>query len=382
MNLNLDFFQILILYTPITIIFLSFIIQFVFFGIYFFPFLFTKKKNTTDLKNDFAISVIVCAHNELENLKIAVPAILKQNYAHFELILIDDRSTDGTKEYFTELFLLEPRFNFVEIHDCPKHTNPKKFALTMGIKNAKTDYIVFTDADCVPVNENWLQQFSNHYQEDTQTQIVLGASIYAKSKGFLNLFIRFETLHTALMYLSFAFKNQAYMGVGRNISYRKSFFLQSKGFHPFQNIIGGDDDLFVNKNANKQNTKVEFSYESLTISKPKKTFKEWWHQKIRHISVGRYYNSTSKTKLAVFYSSMIISLFSFIYLFINPEYKYFIFSGYFIRLILIFIIYSKILKHFKLKFALYLLPVLEYAFIIYYLAIGLIGFRKKNITWK
>ena len=79
------------------------------------------------------------------------------------------------------------------------------------------------------------------------------------------------------------------MGVGRNLSYRRSKFLEVKGFNNFTKITGGDDDLFVNQHARKRNTAVCVDDDSIVTSFPKTTFASFFNQKIRHLSVGKYY---------------------------------------------------------------------------------------------
>jgi glycosyltransferase involved in cell wall biosynthesis len=146
------------------------------------------------------------------------------------------------------------RLKMVNIDSTPAHVNGKKYAITLGIKAAKHDWILLTDADCRPNNEQWIRVVSERCSEDKN--FVLGYSAYEKRPGFLNLFIRFETLLTAIQYIGFALAGNPYMGVGRNLAYRKSVFLENKGFNNFLSVTGGDDDLFVNQHATAKNTAV------------------------------------------------------------------------------------------------------------------------------
>src|SRR5690606_33778770 len=121
----------------------------------------------------------------------------------------------------------------------------KKYGLTLGIKAASHEWILLTDADCRPNSRRWIRSMSRYFDEDTQ--FVLGFSPYRATAGLLNLFIRFETMLTAIQYFSFGWLGNPYMGVGRNLAYRKSKFLEEKGFNNFLHVTGGDDDLFVNQ---------------------------------------------------------------------------------------------------------------------------------------
>ena len=104
-------------------------------------------------------------------------------------------------------------------------------------------------------------------------EIVLGYGAYKKYPGILNKLIRFETFHTALQYFSYALAGKPYMGVGRNLSYRKEAFLRNKGFSAINHIPSGDDDLFINMIATKTNTAIVIDKEAHTLSEPHKT----WH---------------------------------------------------------------------------------------------------------
>ncbi|NBP71584.1 MAG: glycosyltransferase, partial [Cytophagia bacterium] len=197
---------------------------------------------------------MVCAHDELENLQVLVPLLLQQAYPNFEVIVVDDRSNDATLDWLLNETKIHPGLRMVHVDHTPDHINGKKYALTLGIRAAKHDWIVLTDADCRPASPDWLKGLSEGIGENTE--IILGYSPYQKKEGWLNRFIRFESLITALQYLGFALLKKPYMGVGRNMAYRKSLFMNNKGFTNMLSYTGGDDDLFVNKHAKGSNTSV------------------------------------------------------------------------------------------------------------------------------
>ncbi len=139
----------------------------------------------------------------------------------------------------------------------------------MGIKSARYETLLLTDADCVPASENWMQLMQDGYRPETE--IVLGYGGYHPTSSLLNRIIRFETFHAALQYLSYALAGIPYMGVGRNLSYKKDVFLRNKGFSSINQIPGGDDDLFINQVANKHNTAIVIDREAHTLSEAKRT---------------------------------------------------------------------------------------------------------------
>lgn len=168
----------------------------------------------------------------------------------------------------------------------------------MGIKSARHETLLLTDADCVPASENWMQKMQDGY--DQGIEVVLGYGAYNKNKGLLNKIIRFETFHTALQYMSYALAGIPYMGVGRNLSYKKDVFIRNKGFSSINQIPGGDDDLFINKVATKTNTTIVIDPEAHTLSEPKQTWGEWITQKTRHYSTAKYYQRKHKLFLGLY----------------------------------------------------------------------------------
>ena len=247
-------------------------------------------------KSKKPVSVIVCAKNEEDNLKRFLPRLLEQDYPDFEVIVVNDSSTDETELLLSELSSRYEQLRFTTIPFNEKFLHGKKLAVTIGIKAAKHDFVLLTDADCYPASDQWLQKMGSHFTG--KRQIVLGYGKYERKKGFLNSLIRYETVFTAMQYLSFAIKGSAYMGVGRNLAYEKKLFLKNKGFAKHYHIASGDDDLFVNETATKENTAVEFSPESHTLSIPETTFRRWIKQKKRHLSAGKYYTTSSRIRIA------------------------------------------------------------------------------------
>src|SRR5690606_34092381 len=168
-------------------------------------------------------------------------------------------------------------------HIAVKHG--KKFALSLGIKAAQYEHLVFTDADCVPESSDWLTHMAGAFSGGKE--IVLGYSPYLRRAGMLNALIRFETFHTAMSYLSYALKGKPYMGVGRNMAYTKSLFFRGKGFASHMHIASGDDDLFVNQNATPHNTTICIHPEAHVWSEPKTTFSAYARQKTRHAGASK-----------------------------------------------------------------------------------------------
>ena len=265
----------------------------------------SKIKSAKNSTSDHGVSVVIAANNELGNLEKLLPLLLKQSYSLFEIIIVDDRSSDGSYDYLLDQSNQHSNIKILTVNELPDHLNGKKFALTLGIKAAAYDQIMLTDADCKPISENWITTFASSWVE--KTSFLLGFSSYEKRPGLLNYFIRFETILTGIQYLASASIGKPYMGVGRNLSYSKTLFLSKKGFHGFQDLMGGDDDIFVNKYATGSNSSTVLQAEASVVSVPKTTAKSYIVQKTRHLSVGKHYSLKSKIILAIFTLTWILT---------------------------------------------------------------------------
>ena len=251
------------------------------------------------------VSLIVCARNELENLKKHLPAWLGQKYPSFEVIVVNDRSWDDSRFFLEEISAKYSNLRVVSVPENDKYWIGKKLALTLGIKAARFDTLLLTDADCRPASEYWIALMMKGY-ETNHTEIVLGYGGYKQSAGLLNLVIRFETLQTGWLYLSAAWANRPFMGVGRNMSYKKDLFFKTKGFYKHMHLPSGDDDLFINEVATGSNTQIVLSPEAVTISTPKKTWAEYIYQRRRHFTTSSHYKTQTKFYLFLFQISRLI----------------------------------------------------------------------------
>lgn len=240
------------------------------------------------------VSVILSAHNEGENLSNYLQVLLTQDWPEYEVIVVDDESEDNTRAVIEQYMIHDPRLRFTFVPYGARVGSTKKLALTLAAKSARYDYLLLTDADCVPESRHWIREMMQGKKD-----IVLGFSPYFEEKGIINRIVRYDTLFNGLHYLGAALCGHPYMGVGRNLAYRKSLFFESGGFSHLMNNKAGDDDLFVNHVATKMNTAVVLSQESYTYSRSKLRLKEWWQQKRRHLSVAPAYKASTKIRLTI-----------------------------------------------------------------------------------
>ncbi len=349
--------------------------------IYLILFLIAFSRKQKELINEpRPVSVIVCAHDEEDNLKELVPLLLVQNHPQFEVIVVEDRCNDGTYDYLLHATKEDERLKMVRVVNKPEHVSGKKYGLTLGIKAAKYDWVLLTDADCRPVNGNWIMRMTEKYHTDTR--LVLGFSPYLKQSGFLNAFIRFESFVTGIQFIGLALLGKPYMGVGRNLLYHKSLFLENKGFNKHLSVTGGDDDLFVNQHATRKNTLVQIGMEALTFSKPKSTWSDFYYQKLRHLSVGRRYKGLDRFILGVFALSWILSCFLVIPITYFSPFMGWLLGAFLLRSILLSILFHQASRKLGEPFEIWKVVFLDFIYAFYYLVAGAAALTAKRIRWK
>jgi glycosyltransferase involved in cell wall biosynthesis len=267
---------------------LCFIIQLAYWLIAFSRVAFVKKvENAAAPIADYPISIIVCGHNEGDNFQNFLPKVLNQKYPNFEVIVVNDRSTDNSANILDAFEKQYKQLRVIHLKDFDRTQLGKKFALTQGLKAAKNEVVLLTDADCYPSSDLWIQTMTNGLKKDK----IIGIAYvpFDKRNTFLNKFLRYDKIYIATQYLSLALLGVPYMGAGANLIYRKALFFKSDGFNKHQHIASGDDDLFVSEVSNKENMAIVLDENSFIYCEPKETFKQFYHQKSRHISTRWHY---------------------------------------------------------------------------------------------
>ncbi|MFY8021788.1 MAG: glycosyltransferase [Bacteroidia bacterium] len=326
------------------------------------------------------LSVIISARNEYENLEKNLSAILEQDYPNFEVIVVNDCSWDDSQkllEYYQEQY---PKLRICTLIEQEKYPTGKKFALTIGIKAASHEHLVFTDADCTPASNQWLRHMAAGFTNGKE--IVLGYSPYKAGLGLLNLFIRFEGAMTGMAYFSAALAKNTFMGVGRNLAYTKSLFFRKKGFAGHQHILSGDDDLFVNDAATTTNVAIQIHPDSFVFTDAKKTMEAWSRQKSRHVSTGKYYKPKHQVLLGGFYSGLLVFYVGLsLSLGFQTDWKL-ILSLYAFKVIVQFVISYLSFKKLGQKNITWFIPLLDLFYLFYIYIFGLKGlFTKKRKIW-
>ncbi|HCQ29047.1 MAG TPA: hypothetical protein DIU39_02100 [Flavobacteriales bacterium] len=355
------------------------IIQLLYYLVLFTGLAFFKNKKQEEFSEP--ISVIICAKNEADNLMQHLPLVLSQKHTDFEVVVVNDQSADNTEDVLKAFHLQYPKLKIV---NTPKQSGndyfSKKMAVTLGIKAASNEHLVFIDADCRPASDLWLKKMAEPFGNE-KIKIVLGFSPYEKKNTLLNWLIGFDTWMIGLQYLSFAVRKMPYMGVGRNLAYMRSLFFANKGFASHIHISSGDDDLFIQEVANSKNTAIVPQREAHTISVPEQSFSDWVFQKQRHLQTSGEYKWHIRLLLGGFSLSLTLFVILFPLLIITEPYVYLILSLAMAKYLIQFGIFNLVNKYLNDKRVVFLFWLLEPLLVAFYIFLFFKRMMHKLFKW-
>lgn len=225
------------------------------------------RRNVADRKDKIqhadqqqGVSVIIVAADNEEQLAENLPHILTQDYPDYEVIVVDDNSQDDTKELLKRLGEQYPHLYRTFTSDSVRYISHKKLALTLGIKAAKKEWLLFTDPDCYPTSNQWISRMARQFTNDTD--VVIGYSNYERKSGFANWCYMYDTLLQQLRLLGLTLRGRGYMGIGRNMAYRRELFFRHKGYSSHLDLQRGEDDLFINEHVPAHRIAAEVSIDA------------------------------------------------------------------------------------------------------------------------
>jgi len=360
---------------------LSFFIYLFYYLVFFRKLARRKNKKTTNTAvASFPVSIVIAAKNEYLNLKENLPFLLNQDYEDFEIVVVDDHSTDDTWDLLCAFRIHNPHLRIIRLTDSVVNSEGKKFPLSVGIKEAKNRVLVLTDADCRPTGPDWITAIANTYS--THTEFVLGYGKYYQHRGLLNKLIRFDVMHVAMQYFSAALSHFPYMGVGRNLSYKKEVFIHGNGFVNHYDLMSGDDDLFVSEHATRKNTVVCIDPKAFTFSEPKHRFSDWWQQKKRHFTTGHRYRFKHKFYLGLYSLNVLVFPLLAAIILLNQYQIIAISAIVLIKWMTQWIMYAGVTKKLAERKILLISPVLETILALLYSLIHLSNLINKPGRWK
>lgn len=365
----------------LTVVFYFFVactgIQIIYYLI-FSSFLLTRKK-TNETVESIPVSVIVYAKNNAKELQEYLPLILAQEYPIFEIVLIDNASSDSTIETIKAFKTSNENIKIVAVKNTEAFWNNKKYALTLGIKAATHDHLLFTDANSKPISKNWIAEMSKNFS--VKKTIVLGYQKYRTEKTFTNLLIRFYSLLKALKCFSFAKTATPFMAFGNNLAYTKSEFFKVNGFINHIKIIYGEDDLFIRDAATTKNITSNISEDSFIETEPHTSFKKWFQDARITNSLREHYKIKHRILLSLFiFSKALFYILSIILFFFYP---WEIIGSFVLTCLLIqYIVIGFSAKKLKESQLIFFLPFLEIGLLLIQISIFSANLISKPNHWK
>ena len=314
-----------------------------------------------------SVSIVIAVKDEYDNVQELIPSLTCQDYPNFNIIFVDDHSSDETLG-----FLKQQDPSKITVLELPELKNGKKAALTFGIQHCTASWILFTDADCKPVSPNWINEMM---KKSSTCDVILGYSPSQLSGNFLSHWINYETWFIAMQYLSAAIMNISYMAVGRNMAFKRSLFNEVGGYDNHPEVKSGSDDLFIS--GLPENTKVGIAIykDSWVLTQSSTSIWAYNQQKRRHLTTAPYYKLSTKLRLAVISFSQLAWYISLFFI----QIPIVIACGLSIRFLVLYLIGNRSRYALRPQFHLYLLPVYDFLLMIFYFLISpTLVFSRKN----
>jgi glycosyltransferase involved in cell wall biosynthesis len=342
-------------------------------------FAFIKPQAITPKK--IPVSVIVSVKNNIEEVNRLIPALISQEYPDFEIVLVDNASHDETIDVLEAYEQQYHNIKLVKVENNEAFWANKKYALTLGIKAASKDYLLFIDVHCMPASNQWIASMVSQFT--LSKTIVLGYSALQKKKNsLLNKLIRFDGMLAATGYFAWAKAGRPYTGNGRNLAYKKDEWYQHNGYIKHIKIRLGEDALFINEAATKKNTAICYTPESITSRESKKTYKEFIREKRKRLYTTRYFKPFDRLQLKAFFVLHLL-FFGFAIALAILQYNWmFLVPAVVIRYIVTWVTLAQSAKRLNEKDTVYWYPFIEIMLIFTQLYAYIANLFKKPVHWR
>lgn len=267
------------LYALICLILLGFIIfsLLLYYLVFYGRFVFRKEKKHV-LSEDFPpISIIIVAHDEAHHLIKSLPELLTQDYPNYEVVLVNDNSTDETPQLAIEMRNKYHNLHYVNMTSSVSTIEGKKFPMAIGIQAAQNDVVLLTGPSCQPSSPYWLRQVAGRFVR--RTRVVLGHASYEKRPGFFNKLLHYDALETSIIAFSYTICGMPVMADGRNLAYNKDIFFKNKEkYFRHSQLPFGEDCIFINEAVKHDVCNVVASPEAVMEQYPIE-FSKWFQLK-------------------------------------------------------------------------------------------------------
>lgn len=237
------------------------------------------------------ISILITAHDNALELDNHLPTLLSQDYPGiFEVIVVAEKG-DGSTEDVLKRYLNNRKLYYTFIPDSSRYMSRKKLMITLGVKAARYEWILLTEASSTPLSDTWLKTFAKNMTDDTN--LVLGYSNYAKEAP---AYYRFEQLRNACYCLNKAKGGIAYRTNSNNVAFKKEEFINKGGYRGNLQFLRGEYDFLVNKYAKREQTAVETDINSWVVdAKPSK--KAWRQLHANYLCVHQQLRRSKRFRL-------------------------------------------------------------------------------------
>ena len=243
----------------------------------------TEEGKTDDNDNLPSISIVLAVHDGEEEVERNLPYFLSQEYnGKYEVIVVDESSTDNTSEALKRLKNKFSNLYTTFIPDSSHYISRRKLALTIGVKAARHDWILFTDASCHPTDSNWLTTMAAHATADTD--LVLGATRY--DNGATD-YERLDRIVSWWRQVREAQCRMAYAYCGCNMMFRRQLFIESNGFLNSLKYLRGEFDFLANEYGERCRTAVANEPEA-TLTQDAPSRKTWLNDHLYHIETRKH----------------------------------------------------------------------------------------------
>lgn len=234
------------------------------------------------------VSVVMVAKDAAGVLLKTLPKFLNQQYGDFEVVVVDDNSQDDTKLLILEYQQQYTNLKLVELDTAVTTIRGEKFALSMGIRCASHPFLLVTNPECAPSSTHWLEKMAGNFEGGKQ--IVLGYSTFEKKNNPFNRLLHFDNLLNAIQYFSLARIHSPYRGDAKNMGFTEQVFTQQRGFAKHNHISYGEEDIFISRAANKNNTGIEYTPDAVTILQ-RGALHHYWKDHKQGLYYTRRYNT-------------------------------------------------------------------------------------------
>ncbi|PLX00051.1 MAG: hypothetical protein C0593_01805 [Marinilabiliales bacterium] len=288
-----------VLFSLMALFALTVLVQLIYYWVFYSAVAFSGQSRVHE--NAEGVSVVICAKDEYHNLQRNLPHILEQQYPNFEVVVVNDKSNDESELLLESLARQYDHLQIVHVNSNLNFFKGKKFPQSVGIRSARYENILFTDANCRPASAYWIRRMMSVFTKETN--VVLGYHALEKGQGLLNTLIRYDHLTNAVRYLSFAGRGIPFNGSIKNILFRKELFYKQNSFIGLYNMRAGDDEKFINKAVGRKGTKVQLHPESHIITFPKQRYRTWVNIKKRQKAGTHFFRFPHKLLLGLFVGS-------------------------------------------------------------------------------